>query len=152
MQVVSAQWLINGDLSDYNAEERFGVLAVENAVSITGGVFSFTVKSDVLSAGEEIGVSIVLMDESAQITGTATALATVPVVEPSASFLYGDLNADGLVDSLDGLLLLRELNGWQQEIVSPEAMDVSGDGFVDSLDGLILLRYLNGWDVTLGGN
>lgn len=152
VQLVSAQWLINGDLSDYNADERFGALAVENAAPVSGGVFRFTVKSDVLSASEEIGVSVVLMDAAAQIVGTADVTVTVPVAESSVSFIYGDLNADGIVDSLDGLLLLRDLNGWQQEIASPEAMDVSGDGFVDSLDGLILLRYLNGWDVSLGGN
>lgn len=151
-RVVSAQWLINGDLADYNDDARHGVLAIENAATVSGGVFRFSVNCNDLSAGEEIGVSVVLMDERAQVVGTATVSAAVPVVDPSASFLYGDLNADGIVDSLDGLLLLRELNGWQQEIASPQAMDVSGDGVVDSLDGLILLRYLNGWDVTLGGN
>ena len=62
----------------------------------------------------------------------------------------GDLTGDGKVNSLDGLLLLRYLNGWEVNIASPEAMDVNGDGKVNSLDGLILMRYLNGWNVTLG--
>lgn len=62
----------------------------------------------------------------------------------------GDVNGDGTIDSLDGLLLMRYLNDWDVEIKSPKAMDVNGDGAVDSLDGLLLMRYLNGWDVTLG--
>lgn len=62
----------------------------------------------------------------------------------------GDLTGDGKINSLDGLMLLRYLNGWNVNIASPEAMDVNGDGKVNSLDGLILMRYLNGWNVTLG--
>ena len=62
----------------------------------------------------------------------------------------GDLTGDGKINSLDGLLLMRYLNGWNVNIASPEAMDVNGDGKVNSLDGLILMRYLNGWNVNLG--
>lgn len=62
----------------------------------------------------------------------------------------GDLTGDGNINSLDGLLLMRYLNGWNVDITSPEAMDVNGDGKINSLDGLILMRYLNGWNVTLG--
>ena len=62
----------------------------------------------------------------------------------------GDVTGDDKINSLDGLMLLRYLNGWNVNIASPEAMDVNGDGKVNSLDGLILMRYLNGWNVTLG--
>lgn len=65
-------------------------------------------------------------------------------------YLPGDLNGDSLINSLDGLMLLRYLNGWDIDIATPESMDVNGDGKVNSLDGLILMRYLNGWKVTLG--
>ena len=65
-------------------------------------------------------------------------------------FRIGDINDDGEIDSLDGLLLMRYLNGWDVEIAVEEAMDANADGIVDSLDGLLLMRYLNGWDVTLG--
>ena len=61
----------------------------------------------------------------------------------------GDVNGDGQVNSLDGLLLMRYLNGWSNVEVS-DAMDVSGDGQINSLDGLLLMRYLNGWDISLG--
>ena len=65
-------------------------------------------------------------------------------------YISGDLTGDDKINSLDGLLLMRYLNGWNVNIASPEAMDVNGDGKVNSLDGLILMRYLNGWDITLG--
>ena len=68
----------------------------------------------------------------------------------ACKYISGDLNGDGKINSLDGLMLMRYLNGWTVNIASPEAMDVNGDGKVNSLDGLILMRYLNGWDITLG--
>lgn len=70
----------------------------------------------------------------------------VPVEDPVRK---GDLTGDDKINSLDGLLLLRYLNGWNVEVQSPDAMDVNADGKVNSLDGLLLLRYLNGWDVSL---
>ena len=62
----------------------------------------------------------------------------------------GDLNSDGIINSLDGLLLMRYLNGWDVAVADVTTMDVNHDGKVNSLDGLILMRYLNGWNVTLG--
>jgi len=67
-----------------------------------------------------------------------------------AIYMIGDVNGDGIVNSLDGLILMRYLNGWNVKVAVPEAMDVNCDGNVNSLDGLILMRYLNGWNVTLG--
>lgn len=79
-------------------------------------------------------------------TGDSFCLAEVEL-EPEC--LTGDVNGDGEIDSLDGLLLMRYLNGWDVEIPCPDAMDANGDGNVDSLDGLLLMRFLNGWDVSL---
>ena len=66
------------------------------------------------------------------------------------AYTAGDLTGDDKINSLDGLMLLRHLNGWTLNIASPEAMDVNADGKVNSLDGLMLMRYLNGWNITLG--
>ena len=65
-------------------------------------------------------------------------------------YIPGDVTGDDKINSLDGLMLLRYLNGWNINIASPEAMDVNGDGKINSLDGLMLMRYLNGWNITLG--
>ena len=72
-------------------------------------------------------------------------------VTTNAAYTSGDLTGDDKINSLDGLMLMRYLNGWSNlNIASPEAMDVNGDGKVNSLDGLLLMRYLNGWNVQLG--
>ena len=68
----------------------------------------------------------------------------------TAGGLAGDLTGDDKINSLDGLMLLRYLNGWTVNVSVPDAMDVNADGKVNSLDGLMLLRYLNGWNIKLG--
>ena len=92
---------------------------------------------------------------SKHVAGTAEAIAEklIEMVNdrPTDDVCYGDVNGDGVIDSLDGLLLMRYLNGWDVEIPCEQNMDVNADGVVDSLDGLLLMRFLNGWDVTLGG-
>ena len=72
------------------------------------------------------------------------------IAQGSGNALPGDLTGDGKINSLDGLLLMRYLNGWDIDVTAPDAMDVNGDGKVNSLDGLILMRYLNGWNISLG--
>ena len=64
--------------------------------------------------------------------------------------VLGELNGDSKINSLDGLLLMRYLNGWNVDVTFPESMDVNGDGKINSLDGLILMRHLNGWNVSIG--
>ena len=73
------------------------------------------------------------------------------VISINYEYIPGDLTGDNNINTLDGLMLLRYLNGWDVDIASSDAIDVNGDGKINTLDGLILMRYLNGWDVTLGG-
>ncbi len=63
---------------------------------------------------------------------------------------YGDASGDGVINSLDGLIIMRYLNGWNLNNVDLEAMDVNRDGMINSLDGLLIMRYLNGWNIQLG--
>ena len=103
----------------------------------------------------------VVSDQNGQVSVSVTAGKEVTIVvetpnaEAATAILFGkkvvggDISGDGKVDTLDGLLLMQYLNGWDIAIPNPEAMDVSGDGKVDSLDGLIMMRYLNGWHITL---
>ena len=70
----------------------------------------------------------------------------------------GDVNADGAVDGLDMLLLMKYLaeetdpeTGTIYEISKTNA-EVTGDGVVDELDLIRLVKYLGGEDVTLKGS
>ena len=55
--------------------------------------------------------------------------------------LLGDVNSDGVVDSLDAMLILR----WDAELIGADALnlnvgDVNGDKLVDSVDAMLILR------------
>ncbi|MBQ2939321.1 MAG: leucine-rich repeat protein [Clostridia bacterium] len=62
--------------------------------------------------------------------------------------LYGDVNADGVVDMLDGMILSRHLANWDgydASALDMGAADVNRDGAVNLTDGMILSRYLAEW-------
>ena len=65
------------------------------------------------------------------------------------SYIPGDINGDGHVDSRDVLNLLRHLSGWKGITVVEEALDVNGDGESDFQDVTDLLQYIAGWNVVL---
>ena len=60
---------------------------------------------------------------------------------PQAEGLLGDVNGDGLVDTLDAMLILR----WDAELIEADKLnlkdgDANGDGLVDTLDAMLILR------------
>ena len=69
--------------------------------------------------------------------------------DPRSVYQVGDLNLDGKIDVVDGLLIMRKLNGWKVNLADQSIADVNKDGYVDVIDGLLLMRKLNGWKVEL---
>ncbi|RCX18416.1 endoglucanase Cel9N [Anaerobacterium chartisolvens] len=63
-----------------------------------------------------------------------------PLGEPE--FIYGDLNDDGNVNSIDFALLKRVLIGEPAQNTNMQAADVNADGQVNSIDYAILKSYL----------
>ena len=62
---------------------------------------------------------------------------------------YGDVNSDGVVDTLDRMVLSRNLANWDgygASSINMSGADVNGDGVVDTLDRMILNRYLANWE------
>ncbi len=72
------------------------------------------------------------------LTATILALMFLPV---SASILYGDVNQDGSIDSLDLTLLKRHILK-KSTINYIVFADLDGDGEVTSIDSTLLKRYL----------
>ncbi len=146
LRLKSGTWLVDATLKNVNVSKAVAAMGVEDEKVISGDVL--TLQFEVIGefASTAISVSPVMknMAETLECQG-------IPVeIEYAADCMPGDLTGDGEIDSLDGLMLMRYLNGWDVEITCTDAMDVNGDGEVDSLDGLLLMRYLNGWDVKLG--
>ena len=65
------------------------------------------------------------------------------------SFIYGDVNGDGLVNKKDSLLLKMYLAD-NSVTIDKKAADVYLDNSVNKKDSLYLKQYLAGLDVILG--
>lgn len=63
----------------------------------------------------------------------------VRVIGASAALL-GDVDGNGMVESVDALLLLRYSAGIIGQLPRMENADVNGDGAIDSMDALLVLR------------
>ena len=87
----------------------------------------------------------------AVLASIATATVAAQDAESPKSILYGDVNSDGSIDSLDVTLLMKYLADWEVDL-DLQAADVNMDGVVDSLDATLLMKHVADWDVTLGGN
>ncbi|TYQ14546.1 UNVERIFIED_CONTAM: dockerin type I repeat protein [Acetivibrio alkalicellulosi] len=57
--------------------------------------------------------------------------------------IYGDLNGDGIVNSIDAVLMRRYILGIATNIdINTENADINGDGKINSIDYVLLKRYI----------
>lgn len=65
-----------------------------------------------------------------------------PLDPPGSDVIYGDLNNDKVINSLDYTLLTRYILEIDNSLPSLEAADLNGDDIVNSLDAALLKRYI----------
>ncbi|MBN1214720.1 MAG: dockerin type I repeat-containing protein, partial [Candidatus Lokiarchaeota archaeon] len=83
----------------------------------------------------------VLKDESTADVGTPHGVNSNVIIKS----VMGDVNNDGLIDSVDGLLTAQYYAGLDPEhFLYPERADVNADGFIDIVDALIIIQYVVG--------
>ena len=63
--------------------------------------------------------------------------------------LYGDVDGNGKISSVDAVVLAQYLAGWGVKVNRATA-DCNGDGMLNALDAIMLAQKLAGWDVVLG--
>lgn len=71
------------------------------------------------------------------------------VCNPKINIIYGDINDDGNITTVDLGVLLQHINKWDVTIKTDSA-DVNDDGAINTQDYGILMQYVNGWNVSLG--
>ena len=65
--------------------------------------------------------------------------------DPKPDVTYGDVNGDGIINSMDAAIVYRSVNGRYTLTDSQKlAADVNGDGAVNSTDAALIYRYTNG--------
>ena len=106
------------------------------------GEFSFIIRASELGIGDVYHFEVVGEREDAYLGNNSdTGYVHYNVV-------MGDVNSDGVVDTLDRMALSRYLANWDDasENFNMTAADVNGDGIVDTLDRMIVNRYLANWE------
>ena len=88
-------------------------------------------------------------DAQGDITGYEVYILGRTIEVEATQITSGDVNDDGVVDTLDRMVLSRYLANWDEydvDSINMAAADVNGDGVVDTLDRMVLNRYLANWD------
>lgn len=92
-----------------------------------------------ISLGEYYGTR----DPNAPTPTLAPTPAPTPTPTPDKTVIYGDLNEDGEVDTMDATLLTRILlEVIPSSSVYKERGDLNGDGMLDTMDYTLLSRYI----------
>lgn len=69
----------------------------------------------------------------------------------SEEFIYGDVNGDGKVTTVDVLNIRKFIAGGWEVTINEKAADVNCDGKITTIDVLNIRKYIaGGWDVVLG--
>ena len=164
--VVTAQ---NGDIKNYKINVKLTGTKLEDPVDVVTTLNNAGIKNgdkyiSGITIGTDIGIiktkilnanknAVVEMYDSSNnpkesgivCTGDKVKVTVDTDVKEYEIVIYGDINGDGSIDSIDfatlkkNLLNQLTLSGFKQE-----ASDVNKDGFIDSIDFAIIKKYLLG--------
>ena len=113
--------------------DYYGV--IEGYAKTNKGLLYYSIEPKEDVQGNTIGYEVYILGHNIEVEATAV--------------IYGDVNGDGVVDTLDRMVLSRYLANWDEydtNSINMDAADVNGDGVVDTLDRMVLNRYLANWD------
>jgi len=108
---------------------------IDNYTDMTGHSWEFiseTVSPTLDSTGEALHVCSACNEEKTVI---------IPALE---RYMKGDINNDGLINSLDSNLLKRFLVKASPTIQQRDASDINNDGQINSMDSFLLKRIISG--------
>ena len=116
------------------------------AISGDGSIVAFQSEATNLVPGDTNGVSDVFAWGkllSPPVTPLPTATAT-PTATPTPPAEPGDVNCDGLVNSIDAALVLQFGADLLDALACLQAADVSGEGVVNAIDAALILQFVAG--------
>lgn len=140
LELVDAQWLIDGDILNVDKTLKRAVFAAAQAVDMTQKTPVFKLTFEVLTPEEaQTDITVTFSDISVENNYQLQPQASV-----SASFevklVLGDMNDDGVLSDADALYLLRHTLFATRFPLTQDG-DVNADGVVSDADALYLLRH-----------
>ncbi|MCH8066563.1 MAG: aryl-sulfate sulfotransferase [Chloroflexi bacterium] len=80
---------------------------------------------------------------STLVPPTSTPVPPTPTATP-VPVLLGDVNDDGMVNSVDSLLILQHVAELLDDLANADAADVNGDGVINAVDAALILQFVAG--------
>ena len=114
----------------------------EPIVGVKGGIVKLTVKAaDEITLGETIGYFRKVKLAEADASGVSYTEMSFPI-SVEVSFIPGDVNGDGKIDTVDLSLLINKILGIEDPRFISEAGDLNHDGNYDTVDLSLLINLI----------
>ena len=143
-ELTDCRWLLSGSITDPGTpEEPTAAIAFDTAKDLSGRIFAYYFKVLTNEPGDyEISLSECRINQTDADGLEVHANVTVEAGTISVlSFIPGDVNANGAVNSDDAIHLLRHTMNPSRYTINQNG-DMNGDGTVDSSDAIYLLLYV----------
>ena len=114
-------------------------------ISGSGVIANLTFKALVAGAGIQ-KISVTTYDGDDSFVGRDNASNVPEIVDgfnfvEAASYIVGDVDGNGYVDSMDASFVLQKVAAMDVDI-NTDAADVDGSGYIDSMDASYILQYV----------
>ena len=145
----------NKNIEKLNCTSDIQEIQVDNEVDVNNGTAVVKVTQNgmldgnvyisVPDSSDTVQIKIIAINDDSQIGDTSEVksenLSDIAIdTKPEA--VKGDVNGDGITDSVDAVLLKKYLAGYSGLQINTDACDMNGDGEVDSVDAVLLLKQL----------
>lgn len=114
-----------------------------------GGTATCTEKATCSTCGEKYGELAGHSWGDWKIGADGKRMRECTVCGKKSSFVYGDFNDDGKINTVDLTMLRKYIAGYNVGLL-PDAADFNGDGKVNTVDLTMLRKYIAGYDIKLG--
>jgi len=143
-----AMWDFNNVTVKLDANGAEG--GMPDTIMLSGSVFTFPTCTFTAPEGKEFG-GWQIGEKTYKVGDTLIVNANTVVKalwseQAAKTVLVGDVNSDGIVDSVDAMLLAHYAAAWTDVVIDIKAADLNGDSAVDNADALLLARYVAGWE------
>ena len=142
--------LTSEEISEFTGETTSKIIYINQIDVPADGTFEFPIeKSKVLDAiGAQSAETAILHLKIGATSENTPASHEVVMEITAARILYGDVNNDKKVSSIDLIYISRYLANWSKykDLANPLAADLYVDGKINSYDLISLARHLANWE------
>ena len=139
--LLEAEWNLKGVMDDWDPDENVGVFAFGENTDVDGAILTLTFAVSETAADGDYTIDCKVTVNSRQGNlDVPLNIKTESGKVSVASYILGDINDDGVINSDDAIYLLR-YTLLPNDYPIKQSGDMNNDGVVNSDDAIYLLRY-----------